>query len=61
MLCNLEEFLVTSFKNRARMSKPLVLQMRRWEGIRVEKIISEVLEEVTEDDEVPEMVWNGPE
>jgi hypothetical protein len=43
------------------MSKPLVLQMRRWEGIRVEKIISEVLEEVTEDDEVPEMVWNGPE
>jgi len=57
----LEEFLVTSFKNRARMSKPLVLQMRRWEGIRVEKIISEVLEEVTEDDEVPEMVWNGPE
>jgi len=59
VLCNLKGLLVTSFGNRARMSPPLVLtdgEMER--GIQV---LREALEEVTEYNNVPGMVWTGPE
>lgn len=58
-LCNLKGLLVTSFGNRVRMSPPLVLTDEEMErGI---QILREALEEVTEYDDVPGMVWTGPE
>ena len=58
-LWNLKGLLVTSFTNRVRMRPPLVLtdeEMGR--GL---EIIRETLEEVTEYDNVPGMLWTGPE
>lgn len=58
-LCNLKGLLVTSFTNRVRMSPPLVItddEMEKGLGI-----LKEALNEVTEYDDVPGMVWTGPE
>jgi ornithine--oxo-acid transaminase len=58
-LCNLKGLLVTSFTNRVRMSPPMVVtdgEMKKAMGI-----LREALEEVTEYDDVPGMVWTGPE
>ena len=58
-LCNLKGLLVTSFTNRVRMSPPLVLTDEEME--RGMEIIRESLQEVEEYDDVPGMVWTGPE
>lgn len=58
-LCNLKGMLVTSFTNRVRMSPPLVLTDEEMEkGM---SILKEALEEVTEYEDVPGMLWTGPE
>jgi ornithine--oxo-acid transaminase len=58
-LCNLKGQQVTIFGNRVRMSPPLVLTDGKMErGI---QILREALEEVTEYNDVPGMVWTGLE
>jgi ornithine--oxo-acid transaminase len=58
-LCNLKGLLVTSFTNRVRMSPPLVITDEEME--KALGIIKESLDEVTEYDDVPGMVWTGKE
>jgi ornithine--oxo-acid transaminase len=57
-LCNLKGLLITSFTNKVRMSPPLVVsdeEMERAVGI------LRVALEVGEYEDVPGMVWTGPE
>jgi ornithine--oxo-acid transaminase len=58
-LCNLKGLLVTSFTNKVRMSPPLVVSDEEME--QAMGILREALEEVGEYDDVPGMVWTGPE
>ncbi|RDL32479.1 uncharacterized protein BP5553_08935 [Venustampulla echinocandica] len=58
-LCNLKGLLVTSFINKVRMSPPLVITDEEME--KALGIIKEALDEVTEYDDVPGMVWTGPD
>jgi ornithine--oxo-acid transaminase len=58
-LCNLKGLLVTSFTNKVRMSPPLVVSDEEME--RAMGILREALEEVGEYENVPGMVWTGPE
>ena len=58
-LCNLKGLLVTSFGNKVRMSPPLVLTDEEMKTGMV--ILMEALDEVLLYDDVPGMLWNGPE
>jgi len=58
-LCSFKGLLVTSFTNKVRMSPPLVVSDEEME--RAMEILREALEEVGEYEDVPGMVWAGPE